>query len=158
MGLGYVIDNKMRTRSLSARFLKIVWQLTTGRETCNDVHFCCSESSSLDVGYNLSNNRSFFISCNIMNRSPNNFVKCKIQNIWIQKFTGDSLEEKSWKITTDMKDKTWTLSDDFRSSLIGLFCRENGLFGRVFSLTPKMTIFTAVRLTWKIGWIKTLKI
>ena len=41
-----------------------------------------------------------------MNRLPNNFVKCRIQNILIQNLTGNSLEEESWKITSDMMDKT----------------------------------------------------
>ena len=54
-----------------------------------------------------------------MNKLPINLVKCKIQNIWILKLTSNLLEEESWKITSDMIDKTWPLADLFSSSLIG---------------------------------------
>ena len=55
-----------------------------------------------------------------MNRLPVNFV-----NILIQKLTGYSLEEKPWKMTCDMIDKTWPLADVFSSFLIDWLSREN---------------------------------
>ena len=60
-----------------------------------------------------------------MNTSPINFVKCRIQNIWIQKLIGNLLEGEWWKTTSDMKNKIWPLADVFSSSLIGWLNREN---------------------------------
>ena len=54
------------------------------------------------------------------------YLAGRTQNIWIQKLTGNLLEEESGKISSDTIDKTWPLADLFSSSLIGWFSHENG--------------------------------
>ena len=49
---------------------------------------------SIALTRNVKEATRFFKQCYIMNRSPTDFIKCKIQNIWIQKLTGNSLEER----------------------------------------------------------------
>ena len=48
-----------------------------------------------------------------MDRLPINFVSVEFLDVWIQKLTGNSLEEESGKITSAMIDEIWPLADQF---------------------------------------------